>query len=131
MTRPTDLRHLPDLPHLPDRLDGSERGALREALRRNPLVHLVAPGLSADDFVALAAELGHTEGEPDARAEFRLAGSRVDDYGFHSDRSFRKQPAEFTLLYAVEVPTRGGDAAGERPRSVTLAPGVPVVPERR
>jgi taurine dioxygenase len=128
MTRPTDLRHLPDLPHLPYRLDGSERGALREALRRNPLVHLVAPGLSADDIAALAAELGHTEAEPDARAEFRLAGfpqimvmgnrrdaagriagARADDHGFHSDRSFRNHPPEFTLLYAVEVPTRGGD----------------------
>ena len=38
----------------------------------------------------------------------RIAGSAVG-FGWHSDNSYRLHPPEFTLLYAIDVPRRGGD----------------------
>jgi alpha-ketoglutarate-dependent taurine dioxygenase len=107
-------------------LDWSRRDAVREALRCHPLVHLRAPRLSASDLIEFAKGLGDVEMEP--RVNLRLPGSpeilvvgNVRDWrgrvvggnavgqGLHSDRSFRKRPPEFTMLYAVHVPSRGGE----------------------
>jgi alpha-ketoglutarate-dependent taurine dioxygenase len=108
------------------RLDWSRRDAVREALRRHPLVHLRAPTLRASDLIELAKGLGDVEMEP--RENLRLpgspeilvmgnvrdgrgrvvGGSAIRD-GLHSDRSFREQPPEFTMLYALQVPSRGGE----------------------
>ena len=111
---------------LPERLAWGERQRLRAVLREHPLVHLQAPRLRPPALLELARGLGSVPPEP--RERFRLAGSpeimvvgnlrdRAGELvaadatrqGFHSDRSFQKQPAELTLLYAVEVPECGGD----------------------
>jgi alpha-ketoglutarate-dependent taurine dioxygenase len=108
------------------RLDWSRRDAARGTLRRHPLVHLRAPRLRASDLIEFATGLGDVEAEP--RVNLRLpgspeilvignvrdgqgrvvGGSAIGD-GLHSDRSFRKRPPEFTLLYALRVPSHGGD----------------------
>jgi taurine dioxygenase len=106
-------------------LDWGRPDAVREALRRHPLVHLRAPRLSAADLVAFAKGLGDVEMEP--RVNLRLSGApeilvvgnvrdgrgqvvgaNALDQGFHSDRSYRRHPPAFTLLYALGVPSRGG-----------------------
>jgi len=66
--------------------------------------------------------------EPARREAFRLPGqpeimrvgnvrndagdvvaANVVSHGFHSDMSYRANPAAITMLYAVQVPSRGGD----------------------
>lgn len=108
------------------RLDWTQRVALRDALRQHPLVHIAAPRLTPAGLLELAAGLGTVL--PCYRLSFRLPGypqiMRVGNvrneegeivsasavqHGFHSDGAFREHPAEFTLLYAREVPARGGD----------------------
>jgi taurine dioxygenase len=107
-------------------LDWSRRDAVREALRCHPLLHLRAPRLSASDLIEFAKGLGDVETEP--RVNLRLPGSpeilvvgnardgrgrvvggNAVGQGLHSDRSFRKRPPAFTMLYAVHVPSRGGE----------------------
>ena len=116
----------PLLRPLPLRLPWAERGALREALREHPLVHLAAPELSPGQLMGLAEGLG----EPDLplRVNFRLPeeprllrfSNRLDERGgklganaiktgWHLDASYRSRSPHVSLLYAVAVPPSGGD----------------------
>jgi len=108
------------------RLEWSRRTELRAEILRHPVVHLQRPGLDAAGFLEVAASLGtpqvspranfQIEGHPeiirmgnlrDERGE-RMAGSALS-FGWHTDNSYRPHPPEFTLLYAIDVPRRGGD----------------------
>jgi taurine dioxygenase len=98
---------------------------LREVLKEHPLVLVEAPRLTEDQLLGVAAGLGHPLTSP--REDFRLdahpkimrvgnprdsrgkvVGANAIPFGFHSDNSFRKRPAEFTMLHARQVPERGG-----------------------
>jgi taurine dioxygenase len=108
------------------RLDWDERSKLREALKRYPLVHIAAPRLTSKQFLNEARALGPLR--PAVRNSFQLPGfpdimvvgnirdkegNRVSGsgvkLGFHSDATWRPNPAEFSALYAVTVPEFGGN----------------------
>jgi taurine dioxygenase len=99
---------------------------MREAARTHPLVHLRAPKLRPFELIALAGELGAVEEEPRVELRLpgfpqilivgnvrdrrgRLVGASALDLGIHSDRSYRRRPPAFTMLYALQVPSRGGE----------------------
>ena len=111
---------------LPHRLEWPRRSELRAALREHPLVHIPAPRLTEAELLALAEGVGTAE--PSRRLNFRLPGApaimRIGNVrnesgervagsalrqGFHSDQSYREAPPAITMLYALEVPERGGD----------------------
>jgi taurine dioxygenase len=98
---------------------------LRDVLREHPLVLVEAPRLTEDQLLGVARGLGHPltcpredlrldaypkimrVGNPrDSRG--KVVGANAISFGFHSDNSFRKRPAEFTMLHARDVPERGG-----------------------
>ena len=107
-------------------LNWSARNTLGDRLRDYPLVHILAPGLEPAEFIGLAGEIGSAEtgrrlncqldGYPEImlfgnirnEAGERISGSALRQ-GWHSDMSYRQQPPEYTMLYALEVPERGGD----------------------
>lgn len=108
------------------RLEWSQRAALRQVARAHPLVHLRAPALSPAELIALAGQLGEVEDEPRVALRLpgspqilvvgnvrdrhgRMAGADASGLGIHADRSYRRRPPAFTMLYARAVPARGGE----------------------
>jgi len=89
------------------------------------VVSLPGQRLSADDVVAFSRRFGGVE--PHIKRRFshpdnplvillsnrvengRPIGSQDGGTFWHSDVSYRERPARGTLLYAIEVPERGGD----------------------
>ncbi len=105
---------------------------LRQALYRYSVLCIHAPGLSTDDQIRLAAVFGKADGwESGGQRQFedgmkrprpgvmfvsnlkedgRQIGSHPDgEMHFHSDGAHRDSPYIATTLYALKLPSRGGE----------------------
>ena len=104
----------------------SSLGSLRELLRESPLFLVKQARLEAADLVGWAARIGTPM--PSPRPELSLSdhpeimrignvknrtgkvvAGNARGLGWHSDMSYRSRPPDLTLLYALEVPSRGGE----------------------
>jgi taurine dioxygenase len=107
---------------LADPLDDETLADIRHALNEWKVLFFRNQALSADQQVAFALRFGELEQHPFLRqgekpevVRFEKGENRKDPYGvgsengWHSDTSWRAEPAFGSVLRAVEVPEWGGD----------------------
>lgn len=110
--------------------------ALQDAVHAHKLVVLRDQTLTPDALVAAAARLGELDQYPFAEPlpghpyVVAVVKNPEDTSNFggawHSDTAYLPQPPGFTLLYAVELPERGGDTlfADMQAAYAALSPGL-------
>lgn len=108
------------------KLSGETAAALRAAALKYPVLVIRSPELDPGRLADFASTFG--ELQPHTAERYRHPErpelsyisnvdreGKIDDYaqtkratGWHSDGSFLRQPYSFTMLYGVEVPSKGG-----------------------
>ena len=100
-------------------LDDAARDAIAAALARHGVVFFRDQDLAPEQQIALARRFGRidvnrffkpVEDHPEI-AEVRKEAHQAANIGgqWHTDHSYDQEPAKGSLLYAREVPSRGGD----------------------
>ena len=134
MTWPFDIRPLSDLMgaeildlDLSEPIDDAMRDAILAALDQFKLLVFRHQELSKDAQLAFTRRFG--ELEPHVNRDFRSADApevhpvnnldenqqpsrgirNIGNYSWHTDKSYMARPSLATLLYAVQLPPRGGD----------------------
>jgi len=134
MAWPFDIRALSDPMgaeivdlDLSEPIDDAMRDAILMALNRFKLLVFRHQDLSKDAQLAFTRRFG--EIEPHVNRDFRSAGApevhpvnnldenqrpsrdikNIGNYSWHTDKSYMARPSLATLLYAVQLPPKGGD----------------------
>jgi taurine dioxygenase len=107
-------------------LDGDTVGALTKALGKHAVLCIRDQALDPGQFVAAASMFGEPVRQVNRYSRFPefpeigiLTGDGKDDEGkrringatWHTDHSFTKQPPMGTILYAVDIPDKGGETS--------------------
>ena len=112
-------------------VDAATADALREAWREHIVLLFRAPGLTQEQQLRFAGAFGEIGTRPRPKGERPEDGATVDDammlisnirvdgkpigslpdgeMFFHHDTIFKEVPNRGTMLYAIEVPSRGGN----------------------
>jgi len=105
--------------------DDATLEALVQAFEHHGALLLRGQNLEPDDLIKYLKQFGeieeHTlkeftlEGYPhiyilsNRKVEGKTLGAHYDGVGWHTDYSYKDEPVKCTMLYAVEVPSGGGD----------------------
>jgi taurine dioxygenase len=100
-------------------LSGNEFGALRDALHRYGVLAIRGQTLTPQQQLAFVKCFGdihyhpHVQGLPEQPEVMEILKTETDKLnfgaGWHTDQIFLPEPANYTCLYALELPDAGGD----------------------
>ncbi len=121
-----------DVKNLPDQ----EFNALRDTLHCYGVIAIREQQLTPAEQLAFVKRFGgihfhpHVQGLPDQPEVMEILKTETDKQnfgeGWHTDQQFLAQPANYTCLYALELPSTGGDTQLACMRSAfrTLSPAM-------
>ena len=100
-------------------LSDNELGALRDALHRYGVLAIRGQTLTPPQQLAFVKRFGdihfhpHVQGLPEQLEVMEILKTETDKLnfgaGWHTDQIFLPEPANYTSLYALELPDAGGD----------------------